>query len=180
MILISIFCGLQELLNDNKPKKKCATCKVTHGPNKKDVTHKVRNVSSSKTARSVPQSTVHCHEDARTEQAAEEAAVQGPDWFQPQEEQEVVNNESGEGETQDLGSEEAESISDMDGSLHIDSGEADQSSTQSRSRREPEGAACASTSLQNEFEELEQEEMIGRMKAKLRERDAALSSISTS
>lgn len=145
---------------------------MRHDPNIKGVARKVRNVSSSKSAHSVSQSTVHCHEDARAEQAAEKAAVQELDWLQ---EQEVVNNDSGECETRDLGSEEAESVSDMDGILHIDSGEADHS----RSRREPGGADCASTSLHNEFDELAQEERIARLKAKLKKRDAAVSSIPT-
>lgn len=128
------------------------------------------------TACSVPQSTVsvhsvdgHCHEDARAKPTPEEAAVQEPDWFQPQEE--VANSDSGERVMQDLSSEEAESINqsnDVGSNRQIDSGEVDQSSTQSWTRMEPLGASCASTSVQNEFDELAEEEMIARMKAKFK------------
>lgn len=141
-MLISFFCVLQDLLNDNKPKKERITREVKHSENKNGVTQTVRDVSSI-SARSAPHRVdAHRHEE--------------PDWFQPQEE--LMSNDGGECEMQDLDSEEAESID----------------------HKEPEGAACASTSLQIEFEDLEQEEMIARMKAKLREREAALSSLNSS
>ncbi|XP_023267296.1 uncharacterized protein LOC111658854 [Seriola lalandi dorsalis] len=174
----------KELLNNNRPKKKHTTCKVTHSENKKDVTHKVRDVSSSKTARSVPQSTgsvhkvdSHRHTDARGEQAAEEAAALEPAWFQPEgEEEEVVANKDNSGyEMLNLDGEEAVSTSqnsDMDTNMHIEGDEGNQSGT----RREPLGAAHASTSLLKEFdfEQLAKEEMIARMKARLRQNEAAL------
>nr|XP_020474665.1 uncharacterized protein LOC109971017 isoform X2 [Monopterus albus]XP_020474666.1 uncharacterized protein LOC109971017 isoform X2 [Monopterus albus] len=177
----------KELLNDSRPKKKLTTCKVTTSENKKDFTHKV---SSSRTARSVPQSSVHkvdghCHEAARGEQPREEAAVQEPAWFQPPGEQvveEVANSDSGEYNMQDLGSQEAESTSgnnDMDGIVQINSGETDQSSNQSWTRSETLGAACASTSLPKDYvyNELEEEEKIARLKARLSQRKAALGSL---
>ncbi|XP_056241524.1 uncharacterized protein LOC130175199 [Seriola aureovittata] len=174
----------KELLNNNRPKKKHTTCKVTHSENKKDVTHKVRDVSSSKTARSVPQSTgsvhkvdSHRHTDARGEQAAEEAAALEPAWFQPEaEEEEVVANKDNSGcEMLNLDGEEAVSTSqnsDMDTNMHIEGDEGNQSGT----RREPLGAAHASTSLLKEFdfEQLAKEEMITQMKVKLRQNEAAL------
>lgn len=98
--------------------------------------------------------------------------------------QELLNDS----EVQDLVCEEAESTSqntDMN-NIQMDSGEPDnavgvveQSSTQSWTRRESQGAAGASTSLQQEFDykDLEQEEKIARMKAKLRKSDAALNNL---
>ncbi|XP_071331056.1 uncharacterized protein lrif1 [Trachinotus anak] len=173
----------KELLNDNRPKKKHTTCKVTHSENKKDVTHKVRDVSSSRTARCVPQSTgsehkvdSHCHTDAR----GEEAAAVEPAWFQTQEAAAaaaaVANTDSGECEMQDLDGEEAESTnqnSDMDTNMQINGGEVNRSST----RTEPLAAAQASTSQMKEFdfEQLAQDERIARMKARLRQNEAALS-----
>ncbi|KAF3696412.1 hypothetical protein EXN66_Car012090 [Channa argus] len=173
----------KELPNDNEPKKKLTRCKVTHGENKKGVRRKVRDVSSSKTARSVPQSTDgvhrvdrHCDKDARGEQSTEEAAVQETDWAQSQEE--VANNESSECEIQDRASGEAQSTlqnSDLDSNLQSDGSEAGQSGTHSWMRREPLGAACASTSIQNDFDfkELAQDELIARTKARLRQNEAA-------
>ncbi|XP_076598249.1 uncharacterized protein LOC143327663 isoform X2 [Chaetodon auriga] len=76
----------EELLNDNSPKKKHTTCKVPHSENRKDATHKGRDVSSPKTALSLPQSTdsvhnllSHCSKVTREEQAAEEAASPEPE-----------------------------------------------------------------------------------------------------
>ncbi|XP_044068805.1 uncharacterized protein si:dkeyp-110g5.4 [Siniperca chuatsi] len=187
----------QELLNDNRPKKTQTTCRVSHSENRKDVMHKGRDVSSSRTPRSVPQSadSVHKvdsrrHEDAGGEQAAEEAPGLEPSWFQPQGEQEQEEEEevaNTDGEIQDLGGEEAERPdpnSDMDSNVQTDGGEPDrivgvveQSSSQTWTRREPHGAAGASTSLQFDFTELAQEEMIARMKAKLRQNEAALNNL---
>ncbi|XP_070765879.1 uncharacterized protein [Enoplosus armatus] len=178
--------SVQELLNDNRPKLKRPACKVTHSENRKDVTPKGRGVSSSKTARSAPQSTdslhkvhSHHHKDAGGEQAAEEAAGPEPSLLQPlAQQEEVANNDS---DMQDLGGEEAESTNqnnDMDCDTQTDSGEPDntveQSGNQSWTRRESQGAPHASTSLQFDFKELAQEEMIARMKAKLKQREAAL------
>ncbi|XP_070825045.1 uncharacterized protein [Chaetodon trifascialis] len=149
----------KELLNDNSPKKKHTTCKVPHSENRKDSTYKGRDVSSSKTAQSVPQSTdsvpnllSHCSTDTREEQAAEEAAGPEPVWFQPQMEWEEAT--------------------------HSD----EQSSNQSWTRRESEGAACVSTSLQQEvdFKELAHEEKIAQMKAKLRRSEAILRNLHSS
>lgn len=101
--------------------------------------------------------------------------------------QELLNDS----EVQDLVCEEAESTSqnnDMN-NIQIDSGEpantvgiVEQSGTQSWTRRESPGAAGASTSLQQEFdyEDLEQEEVIARMKAKLRKSEAALNNLPSS
>lgn len=155
----------QELLNNNSPKKKRTTSK-----------------------RSVPQPTdnVHSlrHKDARGEQAAEEAAGRNPAWFHPQEEQQVANSDS---EIKDPGSEEADGTnqnSDMDGEIKIDNmfGMVEQSSNQSWTRRESQGAACASISLQQkvDFNALAQEEKIAQMKAKLRQREAALNNLHSS
>lgn len=155
----------QELLNNNSPKKKRTTSK-----------------------RSVPQPTdnVHSlrHKDARGEQAAEEAAGPKPAWFQPQEEEQVANSD---GEIKDPGSEEADGTnqnSDMDGEIKIDNmfGMVEQSSNQSWTRRESQGAACASISLQQkvDFNALAQEEKIAQMKAKLRQREAALNNLHSS
>lgn len=187
VILMSISC-VPQVLTDNKPKKKQITCKVTHSQNTKGVTPKVRDVASPLTTRSVPESTDSVHtvdgQDARAKQTTEEAAVQEPDRFEPQEE-EVANNDSDECEMQDLGSEEADiidHINDMDSNLQIDTGEVDQSCTKTWTRRGPLGAACASTSLPNEcdFKELAQDEMIARMKARLKEKEAALSRLTSS
>ncbi|XP_051282357.1 uncharacterized protein si:dkeyp-110g5.4 [Dicentrarchus labrax] len=146
----------QELLN---PKKKHTTPKVTQSENRKHVTHKGRDVPSSKTAA--------------------EATASEPAWFQPQAEQGKVADDGGE--IQDLGDEESAN-QNVDGNLKADCGEPDsiveQSSGQSWTRRESQGAA--STSLQHDFEELAQEEMIARMKAKLRQSEAALSNLHSS
>ncbi|XP_050926934.1 LOW QUALITY PROTEIN: uncharacterized protein si:dkeyp-110g5.4 [Lates calcarifer] len=182
----------KELLNNNRPKKKHTTCKVTHHEKKKDVTHKVRDVSSSRTAHSVPQSTdkvhnhSHRHKDARGEWAVEEAGALEPAWLQSEGEQEVVAiKDSGECEMQGLDGDEAESTSqnnDMDSNMEIQSGEFNQSSSESCTRREPLGAACASKSLVKEFDfkELAQEEKIARMKAKLRDTEAAFNNLHSS
>ncbi|XP_035513303.1 uncharacterized protein si:dkeyp-110g5.4 [Morone saxatilis] len=146
----------QELLN---PKKKHTTPKVTQSENRKHVTHKGRDVSSSNTAA--------------------EAAVPESAWFQPEAEQGKVADDGGE--IQDLGDEESTN-QNIDSNLQADCGEPDsiveQSSGQSWTRRESQGAA--STSLQHDFEELAQEEMIARMKAKLRQNEAALSNLPSS
>ncbi|XP_040908134.1 uncharacterized protein LOC121191116 [Toxotes jaculatrix] len=177
----------KEMQKDNRPKKKDTTCNVTHSENKNDVTHKVRDVSSSGTARSVPQSTgsvdkvdSHCPRDPRGEQASEDAAALQPTWSQPEGEQEALTNNNhssgGESEMQDLDGEDAESSSqnhDMDTNMQIDGGEVNQSCT----RGEALGAAYGSTSLGNEFDfkQLEQEEKISQMKARLRRSEAAVS-----
>lgn len=175
----------QELLNDNRPKKKPATCRTIHSDNTKDLTHKGRNGSSSKTACSVPQSTdsVHkvdsrCHKDAAGERAAEEPPGPETSWFRPQGEHEDVANDS---KVQDLGGGESPSQSnDMDSSK-ADRGVdvVEQSGNQSWTRRESQGAASSSTSLQVDFNELAQEEKIARMMAKLRQNEAALSNLSS-
>lgn len=163
-----------------------------HSENKKDVSHKGRDVASSKTGRSVPQPTdsvhnVHslCHKDASGEKAAEETAGQDPAWFQPQEKDTEANSDS---EIKDQGCEEADSTnqnSDMDSEIKIDSDEpgsmfgmVEQSSNQSWTQ----GAACSSISLQQkvDFNALAQEEKIARMKAKLRQKEAALNNLHSS
>lgn len=158
---------LQNLLNNKRPKKKR---KAKRSKKKNGVKQTVGDVSSSVTAHSAPQSTVSVRreddqEETRAQQAAEEAAVLESGWFKPQEE--LMSN--GECKMQYLGSEEAGSyhhISDVD----------------SWARREPLGAACGSTSLQNEhdFEELNDEEEVAKMRAKLRENEAALSGLNSS
>nr|XP_046253955.1 uncharacterized protein si:dkeyp-110g5.4 [Scatophagus argus] len=170
----------QKLLNNNSSKKKLNSCKVTQSENRKGVLHKGRDVSSCKTARAVPQSTdsvhnVHSHcKDARGKQAAEEAADSEPAWFQPQGEQEQVA--ISDSEIQDLGSESANQNDMGRGKSDNSVGIVEQSSNQSRTRRESEGVAHAPASIQQEcdFTELEQEEMIAQLKAKLRQEEVAL------
>ncbi|XP_074499224.1 uncharacterized protein LOC141772292 [Sebastes fasciatus] len=184
----------QELLNDNRPKEKHTTMKVTHSENKKDVMIKRGDVSSSTTGHSVPQSTDRVlkaysrpHRDTDAKQAAEEAGGSEPAWCQPQgkqqqQEEEVANNDGGECDNQDMGNEEADYI-------QMDSGEPDnivgfveQSSNCSWTRREPEGvASSSSTSLQEfDFKALAEEEKIAQMKAKLRRSEAALNNLHAS
>lgn len=159
---------------------KLNTWKVTQSVNRKVATHRGRDVSSSKTARSVPRTTDgvhkvdnHCQKDARGEQAAGEAAGPEPAWFHPLEGQEAVAND-------DLTGEEADSTNQndyMDSNTETDSvapdnivGIVEPSSNQSWTSREYQGAACASTPLYQEcdYSELEQEEMINQIKAKLK------------
>ncbi|KAG7224282.1 hypothetical protein INR49_000525 [Caranx melampygus] len=169
----------KELLNNNRSKRKSTTCKVTQSETKKGVRHKVREVFSSKTIRSVPQSTSgvhkvdgHCHKDAEGQQAAEEATVLESVWFQPEEEQEtaVANMDIGGGEMQNLEGEEAESTnqnSDIDANMQI---------------TEPVGAACASTSLlkmDDAYDQLVQHEKISQLAAKLRRNETVPNNFSS-
>lgn len=179
----------QELLHDNRPKEKHTTGKVPHSENRKAVTHKRSDISSSTTGHSVPQSTDRVlreysrrHKDTDGEWAAEEAASTEPTWFQPQvEQEEMATNDGDECEEQDLGDEEA-------GYVQMGSGEPDnivafveQSRNNRWTRREPEGVASASTSLQEfDFKALEEEEKIIQIKAKLRRSEAALSNLNAS
>ncbi|XP_067382974.1 uncharacterized protein [Channa argus] len=179
----------KELLNDNKPKKKLIRCKVTHSENKKGVENKVRDVPSSETARSVPQSTdsVHtaddpCHKDTRKDQTTEEATVQDQACRPPP--PEAGTNDGGECEVRDLGSEAAESAdqnSDMYSDTQIDGGDVGQGDTNSWISGEPQAVACASTSILDDFDfkELAQEEMIAQMKARLRKNEAALGNLNS-
>ncbi|KAF1390943.1 hypothetical protein PFLUV_G00063350 [Perca fluviatilis] len=170
----------QELLHDNMPEKNPTACKVTHGEHEKDVfTHKTVDVSSSTAARS----------DADGEQAAAEEAAE-PVWFQPQEEEEEEEQQQQQEEVEEVEEEESNDdgaereLRDQNDEeakadyLQIDNvGDiVEQSSSQSWIGRESRGAARASTSLQEEydFKELAEEEKIARMKAKLRQSEAAL------
>ncbi|XP_073327291.1 uncharacterized protein [Pagrus major] len=185
----------KELQNQNGPKKRHTTCKVTQSENTVDVAHQGRDAPSAKTARTVPQSTgsghnmqSHCHKDARLEQAAEKATNHASAGFQLQgEQEEVVNNDT---EIQNLVSEEADGTNqnnDMDRNINPVSGECDNivgvvehSSNQSWNKRASQGAACASTSLQQQYDELAQEEEISQMKAKLRLTEAVLKNLHSS
>lgn len=179
----------QELLNDNSPKKKHMTRKTGE-----EVKYKRTDGAPSKTARSVPHSTdrvhsLHHNDDAKGENAKEEAAGSEDAWFQPLGERQVSKTE---GKIKDRGNENIAGTSEnseMDGQKKIDSGEPDnifgvteQRSNQSWTRREFQGAACPSVSLQQkvDFGALAQEEKIAQMKAKLRQREAALNSLHSS
>lgn len=182
----------QELLNGNIPKKKHTTRKVTHYETGEEVKYKERDGAPSKTARSVPHSTdsVHSHyhnDDAKGENAEEEAAGSVNAWFQPMRERQVSKTE---GNFKDQGNENnagTNKNSEMDGQMETVSGEPDnifgmieQSSNQSWTEREFQGAASSpSISLQQkvDFSALAQEEKIAQMKAKLRQREAALNSL---
>ncbi|XP_029012030.1 uncharacterized protein LOC114858697 [Betta splendens] len=163
---------------DNKALKKQITCEVTNSDN--TVEEKGSYVTTSMNLHSVPESTngvniLDC-QDARTEQATDDVADLQPDQFKPLEE-EVANNVSGECEMQ----EEAESLdhtSVMDFCMSPKSTRKDdQSSNYSWTREEP---LEADTSLQkeSEFNDLEQDELIARLKARFKEKNDALSSLS--
>lgn len=184
----------QELLNDNSPKKKHTTRKVTHCKTGEEVKYKGRDGAPSKTACSVPHSTDSVHslyhnDDAKGENAKEEAEGSKDAWFQPLEEWQVSKTEA---KILDQGNENIASTnenSEMGGQKKIVSGEPDniygvieQSSNLSWTRREFQGAACPSVSLQQkvDFGALAQEEKIAQMKAKLKQREAALNSLYSS
>lgn len=164
-----------------------------HSENKKDVTHKGRDIAGFKAGRSVPQPAdgvynvyCLCHKDASRVQ---EAANQDPAWFQPQEEMMKANSDS---ERKDQGFEETDSTDqnrNMDGEIEIDSNEpggmfgvVEHSCNQSWTREESRTAASSSVSLQQmvDFKALAQEEKIAQMKAKLRQTEAALNSLHSS
>ncbi|XP_078144557.1 uncharacterized protein LOC139913100 isoform X2 [Centroberyx gerrardi] len=197
----------KELLNDYyRSKKKLATCKdgVTHSENEDEFMNKERDASSSKAAHSVPQSSdgIHkvdslCHEtsgkDPGGKQAIEEDARK-PTWFQQEgEEEEVVVNKviptgSGESEMEDLRCQEAASAdqNDVDSNLQVSSDEVDDaiavtedSNIQSSTRGALLGLAFTSTPVPQDFdfEQLAQEELISQIRAKLREREAALNNL---
>ncbi|XP_070696365.1 uncharacterized protein [Pempheris klunzingeri] len=157
----------KELLDINRLKKKPTTSTVTHSENRKDVTHQRRDVSSSKTACAVLQSAdgVHRPDSRRQGDAGGEQPAAGPDpvCLQPRGEQEEMAR--CDGEIQNLGSEETESTNQNNVVGIIE-----QSSSQSWSSREYQGAACASTSLYPEFDykELEHQEELNLIKAKLK------------
>ncbi|XP_029012029.1 uncharacterized protein si:dkeyp-110g5.4 isoform X2 [Betta splendens] len=160
-------------LPPGKKKPKNTPCKVTH---KKGLKH--RNVSSSTDAHSVTQSTVgmhsavgHCHEDARAKKNPLEAGAQESTRHQPQ--VEATNSGGSECVMRDVSSGEAESVSqnhDVDSNVQSGSGDVDQSCSQSWTRRDAV-ATFPSPSLKNKFDfkELAEEEMIGRMKARLKQ-----------
>lgn len=176
---------LQELQKVNGPKKRHTPCKVTQSENTMDVTHQGRDAPSPKIARSVPKSTVHtmqshCHKDTRGDQTAEKATRHESVWFQLRgEQEEVVSNDT---EIQNLVSEEADGTSQNNDGGECDNivGVVEHSSNQSWSKRASQGAACASTSLQQEYDELAQEEEISQMKAKLRLSEAVLNNMYSS
>lgn len=152
---------------------------MTQSETKKGVRHKVREVTSSKATRSVPQSTSgvhkvdgHCHRDAEGQLAPEEASALESAWFQPEEEQEAVvaNMDSGGSEMQTLEGEEAESTNqniDMDTNMQV---------------TEPVGAACASTSLpkvDDPYDQLLQHEKISQLTAKVRRNETTPNNLSS-
>ncbi|XP_071378393.1 uncharacterized protein [Centroberyx affinis] len=197
----------RELLNDYyRSKKKHATCKdgVTHSENEDEFMNKERDASSSKAAHSVPQSSdgihkVHslCHEtsgkDPGGKQAIEEDARE-PTWFQQEEEEEevvvnkVIPTGSGESEMEDLHCQEAASAdqNDVDSNLQVSRDEVDDaiavtedSNIQSSTRGALLGLAFTSAPVPQDFdfEQLAQEELISQIRAKLREREAALNNL---
>lgn len=183
----------QELLNDNSPQKKHTIRKVTHCKTG-EVKYKGKDGAPSKTARSVPHSTdsvytLYHNDDAKGENGVEEAAGSEDAWFQSVGERHVSKTE---GKIKDQGNENiavTNENSEMDVQKEIDSGEpnnifgvTEQSSNQSWTRRELQGAACPSISLQQkvDFGALAQEEKIAQMKAKLRQREAALNTLHSS
>ena len=123
----------------------------------------------------------HSHKDAAGQQEAAAAAPE-PAWFHPEGGQEVgANEDSADCEMQDLASDEAERTSQKDegvGDVHMERGAVTHNSNQSCTGRECLGA----TSLVREcdFDELEQEEKITSMKARLRLSEAALNSLHSS
>ncbi|XP_034731740.1 uncharacterized protein si:dkeyp-110g5.4 isoform X2 [Etheostoma cragini] len=151
----------QELRHDTTP----TACNVTPGEHEKDLfTHNKVDVSSTTAA--------HSPADGEQQAAAEveEEAGTEPGWFQPppeeEEEEEVfVNDDGADCELPDPDYEDGEDDYLQDEEVL---GVAEQ--------RESRGAARASTSLQVEydFKELAEEEKIARMKAKLRQSEAAL------
>lgn len=181
----------QELPDDDGTKEKHTACKVSHSETRKDVAHKVRDVSSFKTARSdsVHKENSNCHKDARGEQAAEEAAGLELSWWPQSEQEEMATNDS---EIQDLSGEEAKSTNqnnDMEYNIKTDGGEADKivgsfehSRNPSWTRTDGQGAVFASTSLQQEadFKDLAQEDKIAQLKAKIRQREAAFNNLQSS
>lgn len=150
-----------------------------------DVTHQGRDAPSPKIARSVHKSTVHtmqshCRKDTGGDQTAEKATRHESAWFQLRgEQEEVISNDT---EIQNLVSEEADGTSQNNNGGECDNivGVVEHSSNRSWSKRASQGAACASTSLQQEYDELEQEEEISQMKARLRLSEAVLNNMYSS
>uniref|UniRef100_UPI0037E80CEA uncharacterized protein n=1 Tax=Semicossyphus pulcher TaxID=241346 RepID=UPI0037E80CEA len=149
----------------------------SHSSTDQGVTHNRGEVSSSQTAAPVPQSTVrahrvnnHRHHDAGGEQAAENGAA----WLQ----EEVSNSVR---ETQELGG-EVQSTShnnNMVSNIQTDSGYGDNTSIQSWIGSEPQSA---SASLQQEidYQELDREEKLAQMMAKLEQREAVVKNLNSS
>nr|XP_019958796.1 PREDICTED: uncharacterized protein LOC109639647 [Paralichthys olivaceus] len=166
----------KELLNDNRPRKMRTTREQTLSENK--------NVSPSKAAHSVRQSTDcvqqvdgHSHKDAAGQQAAEEAAaVPEQAWFHPEGDHEVgANQDSGDREMQDLASDEAEPTGQKGervGDVHMDCSGVTNNSNQSCTGRESLVREC-------DFDELEREERIAQMKARLRQNEAAVNDLNS-
>lgn len=171
----------QEMLSDNNPAQKLTARDVKQRENRKDA-------AASKTTRSVLRR--HRREDAGGVASVEEAAGPQPVPQQQHHAEEEEKVQAAANHMPDLDTEEAESSSqNMDGDSnsagcdepHSTVGIVGQSSTQSWTRTEPWGAACASTSIQQvDFNELAQEEKIARIKAQLRLSEAALSSLHSS
>lgn len=152
MFIVSlILCVLQDQQNDDRIGKEC---EVEHSEDENSGTQTVRKVPSSVTAHSAPPSpvsTVDYHEDARVEQAAEE--VQETSWCQPLED--LTSRDGGECEMRDLDSEDAERINDirvMDRNIHVE----------------------------YDFQALNDDEELAKRKAKFREKEVALSNLSSS
>lgn len=153
---------LQELL-DSKPRMKCGKG--------------MREVSATTHCLSQPTDDVHavdghCHGDAGREQTSKEEAG----GVQETASGEVAIDHS---EMQDLGS--VDQNSNTESNVQIGRDGVNQNDTQS-GIRESLGAACASSSLQSDFdfEGLEQEEKIAQMMAKLRQSEAAVNRLSSS
>lgn len=150
------------------------TCKV-NSENTTCVAQKGSDVSSSMDARSVPDSTDRVDsQDVRTVQTTDDVADLEPDQFEPPEE-DVANGVSGECDMQ----EEAESLdhtSVMDFCMSPISTEKDDQGS-SWTTGEFLGSA---TPLQKDcdFNELEQDEIISRMKARFKEKKDALNILS--
>ncbi|KAM8754172.1 uncharacterized protein AB9X84_011079 [Acanthopagrus schlegelii] len=120
------------------------------------------------------------HSTTYKELTAEKATCHESAWFHLRGEQEaVVSNDT---EIQNSVSEEADGTSQNNDGGECDNivGVVEHSSNQSWSKRASQETACASTSLQQEYDELAQEEEISQMKAKLRLSEAVLNNMYSS
>ncbi|XP_034552672.1 ligand-dependent nuclear receptor-interacting factor 1 [Notolabrus celidotus] len=157
----------QKPLIGNRPERTPTQSKETQSEKKKDVTHNRREGSSSQAAPFVPTSADGAHkvdDQSQSHVTAEQTAEEAAGWVQ-----EETNTSS---ERQSTGEGEAAATSNIHTNVQTDSRDHG-SAGQSWTRRESQSG---SSSLQQEcdFKELEQEEKIAQIKAKLRTQEAAL------
>ncbi|CAJ1055245.1 uncharacterized protein si:dkeyp-110g5.4 [Xyrichtys novacula] len=160
----------KKLPNANRSKRNQPQTKETQSKYRKVTLNRGENSLS----QTVPQSSIRAqrvdsqrqsHVNAEQRQTAEQAAVS----FQDE-----INTENG---VQELGEEEAGSISqgnNMHSYLQMNSSDHGSISSQSWTRREPQGASSTSLLQDCDYRELEFDEKIAQMNAKLRQQEALM------